>query len=87
MIVFIDTEVGLDSQNVKDYGSIREDGAVLHTQSAPEFNAFVSKCDTICGHNIIEHDLKYLQLQGNHTIVDTLPLSPLLFPRKPYHRR
>ena len=85
-IAFIDTEVGFDSQKVQDYGAVREDGAVLHTQSAMEFNDFVSKCDTICGHNIIGHDLKYLQLQGNHTIIDTLPLSPLLFPRKPYHR-
>ena len=65
---------------------MRDDGAVLHTQSAQDFNAFISKCNTICGHNIIGHDLKYLQLQGNHTIIDTLPLSPLLFPRKPYHR-
>lgn len=86
MIAFIDTEVGLDSQKVHDYGAVREDGAVLHTQSASEFNAFVSKCDAICGHNIIKHDLKYLQLQGDHTFIDTLTLSPLLFPRKPYHR-
>ena len=86
MIAFIDTEVGLESQKVQDYGVVREDGAVLHTQSASEFNAFVSKCDAICGHNIIKHDLKYLQLQESHTIIDTLPLSPLLFPRKPYHR-
>ena len=85
-IVFIDTEVGIDSQKVQDYGVVREDGAVLHTQSAQEFYAFVSKCDVICGHNIIGHDLKYLQLQGNYTIIDTLPFSPLLFPRKPYHR-
>ncbi|MBQ7687478.1 MAG: RecQ family ATP-dependent DNA helicase [Bacteroidaceae bacterium] len=85
-IAFIDTEVGIDSPKVQDYGAVCEDGIVLHTQSAPEFNAFVSKCDTICGHNIIGHDLKYLQLQGHYTIIDTLPLSPLLFPRRPYHR-
>ncbi|MBQ8711314.1 MAG: RecQ family ATP-dependent DNA helicase [Prevotella sp.] len=86
MLVFIDTEVGIDSHKVKDYGAVREDGAVLHTQSALEFNAFVSKCDTLCGHNIIGHDLRYLQLQGQYTIIDTLLLSPLLFPKKPYHR-
>lgn len=85
-IVFIDTEVGIDSQKVQDYGAVCEDGSILHTQSATEFNAFVSKCDAICGHNIIKHDLKYLQLQGDHTFIDTLPISPLLFPRKPYHR-
>ncbi len=86
MLAFIDTEVSVGEQRVLDYGALREDGAVLHTQSASEFNLFVSECDTICGHNIIKHDLKYIQLQGNHTIIDTLPLSPLLFPKKPYHR-
>ena len=86
MIAFIDTEVGVDSQKAEDYGAVREDGAVVHTQSAREFEAFVSVCDTVCGHNIIRHDLKYLPLKGTYTVVDTLPLSPLLFPRKPYHR-
>ena len=86
MLVFIDTEVGVDSQKVFDYGAVREDGAVLHTQSAQDFHAFVSGCGIICGHNIINHDLKYLQLQGNHIFIDTLPWSPLLFPQKPYHR-
>ena len=28
MIAFIDTEVGVDSQRVWDYGAVREDGAV-----------------------------------------------------------
>lgn len=86
MLVFIDTEVGVDSRIVQDYGAVREDGAVLHTHSAQEFRSFVSMCNTICGHNIINHDLKYLQLSGDYTVIDTLPLSPLLFPKKPYHR-
>ena len=86
MIVFIDTEVGIDSQKVQDYGAVRADGAILHTQSAREFEDFVSMCDTLCGHNIINHDLKYIHLQDSYTVIDTLPLSPLLFPRKPYHR-
>lgn len=86
MIVFIDTEIGVDSPKVLDYGAVREDGAVLHTQSAQQFNAFVSKCDVVCGHNIIKHDLKHIQLSGDYIIIDTLPLSPLLFPKKSYHR-
>lgn len=91
MIAFIDTEVDVNSKIVQDYGAVREDGAVLHTQSAREFEAFVSSCDTLCGHNIINHDLKYLEqsiLQSSlseKTIIDTLQLSPLLFPKKPYH--
>ena len=85
-ITFIDTEVGVDSQKVQDYGAVRNDGAVLHTQSAQAFNAFVSGCDTICGHNILNFDLQFLHLKGEYQYIDTLPLSPLLFPRKPYHR-
>ena len=86
MIVFIDTEVGVSTQKVQDFGAAREDGAVLHTHSSKEFNEFISKCDTLCGHNIIGHDLKYVQLQKRYQVIDTLPLSPLLFPNKPYHR-
>ncbi len=85
MIVFIDTEVSLQTRKVADYGAVREDGAVLHTHSKADFDAFVSGCDTVCGHNIIRHDLHYTALKGRHAIVDTLCLSPLLFPKRPYH--
>ena len=86
MIVFVDTEVNPQTKKVADYGAVREDGAVLHSSSKADFDAFVSPCDTVCGHNIIRHDLKYTSLRGNPTIVDTLFLSPLLFPKRPYHR-
>ncbi len=85
MIAFIDTEVNPQTKKVADYGAVREDGAVLHSHSKADFDAFVSKCDTVCGHNIINFDLKYISLRGNPTIVDTLFLSPLLFPKRPYH--
>ena len=86
MIVFIDTEVDPHTKKVADYGAIREDGAVLHSHSKADFDAFVSICDVVCGHNIIHHDLKYAALRGNYTIIDTLYLSPLLFPKRPYHK-
>lgn len=86
MLAFVDTEVSVDSKKVQDYGAIRDDGAVLHTRTAAEFHGFISRCNAICGHNIIHHDLKYLQLPDSYTIIDTLPLSPLLFPNKPYHK-
>ncbi len=85
MIAFFDTEVNPQTKKVADYGVVREDGAVLHTHSKTDFDAFISMCDTLCGHNIINHDLKYIALRGNSTIVDTLFLSPLLFPKRPYH--
>ena len=85
MIAFIDTEVDPHTKRVADYGAVREDGAVLHTHSKTDFDAFVSECDTVCGHNIIRHDLQYTPLEGHHLVVDTLFLSPLLFPQRPYH--
>lgn len=69
MIAFIDTEVNPQTKKGADYGAVREDGAVLHSSSKADFDAFVSKCDTVCGHNIINFDLKYTSLRGNSTIV------------------
>ena len=46
MIAFIDTEVNPQTMRVMDYGAVRDDGAVLHTHSKADFDAFVSKCDT-----------------------------------------
>ena len=86
MIVFIDAEVGVQSKKVIDYGAVREDGAMLHSSSPTDFDRFISTCDTVCGHNIVGHDLKYIVLKHNPTIIDTLYLSPLLFPKRPYHR-
>lgn len=85
-IAFIDTEVSVEDQKVKDYGAVLDNGDTLHTNSHSEFESFVSGCDILCGHNIIKHDLRHLNLPGNYAIIDTLPLSPLLFPKKPYHR-
>ena len=88
MIVFIDTEVSTQSGKVTDYGAVRDDGATLHTHHAAEFASFVSGCHTWCGHNILHHDLKHLGhiATDGHIFIDTLYLSPLLFPKKPYHR-
>ena len=45
----------------------------------------------MCGHNIIAHDLQYMNeyiasVIPNYIAIDTLCLSPLLFPMRPYHR-
>ena len=86
MIAFIDTEVVLQNKQAKDFGVVRDDGAVLHTHSQDEFQRFIYDCEYICGHNIVNFDLKYSPIKGKHTYIDTLPISPLLFPNKPYHR-
>lgn len=86
MIVFIDTEVDPQTKKVADYGAVREDGAVLHSHSKADFDAFVSKCDTICGHNIINHDLKYTALRGNPTIIVNAANSQMLGCFYPLHK-
>ncbi len=89
-IVFIDSEIQPDTGKILDLGAVKPDGASLHTSSAGEFSGFIAGADFICGHNIIKHDLKYvggcLDREKPPIPVDTLPLSPLLFPTHPYHR-
>ena len=90
-IAFIDTEIDPKRQSILDIGSIKDDGSLFHKASVPEFTNFIKGTQYICGHNIINHDLKYigkiLTDAGikSKNIVDTLFLSPLLFPTKPYH--
>lgn len=90
-ITFIDTEIEPGSRRVLDIGSVRDDGSSFHKSSVTEFIQFLSGTKFICGHNIFNHDIKYI---GNAladagidtaNIIDTLFLSPLLFPTKPYH--
>lgn len=84
-IVFIDTEVCAQTGKVLDYGAAAFDGRKIHTKSADAFFSFVHGFDYVCGHNILEHDLRYLPRELSAAPIDTLYLSPLLFPRRPYH--
>lgn len=87
-IVFIDAEVDL-SGKVQDLGGVKENGD-FHDKSKCDFTTFLRGCEYICGHNIIRHDLKYLEKEveesGIKHFIDTLYLSPLMFPKKPYHK-
>ncbi|HZJ77176.1 MAG TPA: RecQ family ATP-dependent DNA helicase, partial [Clostridia bacterium] len=88
-IVFIDSEISTENGRILDLGAVKANHTQFHSASTRGFVEFVSKCDFICGHNIIAHDLEYISnIFGEEPIpfpIDTLPLSPLLFPRKPYH--
>ena len=88
-IVFIDTEVGTKDNKIYDIAALYENGNLFHGQSVGEFCAFIEEADFVCGHNIINHDLKYLENTVNKKFIakaiDTLYLSPLLFPKHPYH--
>lgn len=90
-ITFFDIEIEPKSEKVLDIGGVKSDGSIFHSNSLNAFSDFLNDTEFVCGHNIIRHDLKYLQnylssQEINHLkYIDTLFLSPLLFPTKPYH--
>lgn len=83
----VDAEVGICDHSVHDIGAVRSDGAVFHAADKKSLSAFLKDVDFVCGHNIIHHDAKYLFPDGvkRWQLVDTLYMSPLLFPERPYH--
>jgi ATP-dependent DNA helicase RecQ len=90
-ITFIDTEIEAIAGKILDIGGITESGNTFHSNSTFAFSEFIRGADYICGHNIICHDISYLKrsmdpvLLEEKKCIDTLYLSPLLFPKKPYH--
>lgn len=85
---FVDAEVGVRDHKVHDIGALRYDNAQFHDSSQNGLFRFLNGVDFVCGHNIIHHDSKYLfeDRKTQWLLVDTLYLSPLLFPERPYHR-
>lgn len=90
-IAFVDIEVEPISKKILDIGSIKNNGNSFHSNSIADFIKFLNGTEFVCGHNIYNHDLKYIEnavndanINSSNTI-DTLFLSPLLFPTKPYH--
>jgi ATP-dependent DNA helicase RecQ len=89
-IAFVDCEV-LKSGSVGDYGCIKDTGSTFHAKSAEGLRRFLTGTNFLCGHNLLDHDSHYLsdiiqqcRIDSYH-FIDTLYLSPLLFPRRPYH--
>lgn len=85
---FVDVETGVKDRKVHDIGALRWDGACFHSANKRELMDFLRDVEYVCGHNIIHHDAQYLFGDGAscpYRLVDTLYLSPLLFPERPYH--
>jgi len=91
-IAFFDLEVNPSYGKIVDAGAAASDGKTFRENNARKLLSFLQPYEFWCGHNIVEHDLKYLKAATGQTItdsrniIDTLLLSPLLFPCKPYHR-
>lgn len=87
-IAFFDLEVSARGK-IMDIGAVKADGSEFHSSRISSFIEFISDCDCLCGHNIISHDFSYIREfldKKEYTLIDTLYLSPILFPKKPYHR-
>ncbi len=84
-ISFIDTEVSETDNKAYDFGAVNENDDKLHTGSYHKFHSLIADAEYLCGHNIINHDSKYIEAPENIKYIDTLYLSPLMFPNKPYH--
>ena len=89
-VIFFDIETDSIGKDVNDIGAINYMGSYFHDSSKAKFCDFASGFEYAIGHNIFEHDLKYLQdafeQSGINKFIDTLVFSPLLFPQRPYHR-
>jgi len=91
LITFIDTEIEPNKGKILDIGAIKDDGNYFHRASLVDFVQFLKGSEYVCGHNILNHDIKYIGKAvydagvNPLNIIDTLHLSPLLFPTKPYH--
>ena len=87
-IVFFDIEVSTSSNKILDLGAINAQDVPFHNSSQGDFFNFVNDAEFIGGHNILNHDLKYLTHLGleKKKAIDTLYLSPLMFPKRPSHK-
>ncbi len=90
-IAFFDIETDRNGKKIYDIGGYLDDGRQFHDASLERFALFLQGVDFVCGHNIFQHDIKFvrpaLAAAGIplENAIDTLPWSPLLFPQKPYH--
>lgn len=89
-VIFFDVETDAKGERLLDIGAVSEREDEFHALNEEGFAQFLKKGVYLCGHNIFEHDLKYvsaaIEKAGIEKFIDTLLFSPLLFPTKPYHR-
>ena len=88
--LFFDLEYNPSSGNVREYGYILGEECVREKNPA-KLEAAAQKAKFIVGHNVLRHDAPILRQYfsidfPNVKALDTLMLSSLLFPRKPYHK-
>ncbi|MCQ2287162.1 MAG: RecQ family ATP-dependent DNA helicase, partial [Bacteroidales bacterium] len=87
-VVFLDIEVSASSGKIVDLGAVDSLDLTIHTPSQGDFLEFVKDAEYIGGHNVLNHDLQYLKHLNleKKKVIDTLYLSPLMFPMRPSHK-
>jgi len=86
-LLFFDIET-TDAQQVVEIGVVNSNGMQNRYKSFGECKSIFESAKYIVGHNILEHDLKFVPATFDLSqvkFIDTLRLSPLLFPKAPYH--
>lgn len=89
-IAFIDLEIDPNQQKVMDVGVLCGEKK-LHGQDFNDYLSIIAEADFMCGHYFLKHDFNYIKQElatikkTEQHIIDTLLLSPLLFPKRPYH--
>ena len=96
--ISLDLEVKKDSGQIYAIGAVREDKDFSLSRSVKNIDRALEALDSyadgasfVLGHNVIDHDLPHIKAANpnlrllNLPVVDTLRLSPLAFPRNPYH--
>ncbi|MER2998957.1 RecQ family ATP-dependent DNA helicase [Pontibacter populi] len=91
-VAFFDLEVSIQTKPRIQSIGVWFQGRTLHSQSIYDFEQFQQDAKMLCGHNILAHDIPFLKVAGasdsflRKSFIDTLYLSPLFFPNRPYHR-
>ena len=91
-IIFCDIEASIKTKKINEVGLVYKNSN-FKTSSIEEAKKFISICKTdfISGHNFIDFDLNILKYSSlykdivNYKIIDTLPLSLLLFNERTIH--
>lgn len=86
-IAFIDTEVSTRTKKVEEYAAVLENDSIYRGNNIHNFVKHIESSEFICGHNILGHDLKYFEkdLKKTYFFIDTLLLSPLIYPKSKHH--
>ena len=89
-ILFFDLEVHPKSHKIIEFGAELNNNQ-LRSKNIDRLVDLYQSAGIVCGHNIIAHDLPIFQKRCSGInlptlhVLDTLFLSTLLFPKKPYH--